>query len=68
MPELLFESTFYGTSEMLICSDIQSNFNDSNTLGTMKICLRQKKFELMSVNRSAKTGGKVDISLRFSLI
>ena len=33
---------------------VQSNFNGSNTLGAMKICSRQGKFELMSVNQSAR--------------
>ena len=44
---------------------IQSNFNGSNTLGTMKICSRQGKFELVSVNHSARTGGKVEIYFHF---
>ena len=38
---------------------LQKNFNGSNTFGTMKICLRQRWFELMSVNHSAKSGGKL---------
>ena len=46
---------------------IQSNFNGSNTFGTMKRCSRQGQVELMSVNHSARTrrhnGG---ISLSFS--
>ena len=31
--------------------DLQYNFNGSNTLGTMKKCLRHGQFELMSVNQ-----------------
>ena len=42
-------------------------FNGSNTFGTMKICSRQGCFDLMSVNHSARIGGKVEISFRFSL-
>ena len=45
---------------------LQSNFNGSNTFGTMKVCSRQGKFELMSVNHSARSGGIIGISLRFS--
>ena len=37
---------------------VQSNFNGSNTFGIMKICSRQGKFELMSINHSARPGDK----------
>ena len=40
---------------------IQSNFNGSNTFGTMKICSRQGQFELLSVNHSTRTESKVEI-------
>ena len=33
--------------------------------GTMKICSRQETFELVSVNHSARTGGKVEIYFHF---
>ena len=46
---------------------LQSNFNGSNTFGTMKICSRQGEFELMNVNHSARSGGIMDIFFRFSL-
>ena len=35
--------------------------------GTMKICSRQGEFELMSVNHSARSGGKIGISFDFLL-
>ena len=44
---------------------IQSNFNDSNTFGTMKISSRQGKFEPMRVGNSARSGGIIRISLIF---
>ena len=40
---------------------IQKNFNGWNTFGTMKICMRQGWFELMSVNHSAGSGGIIGI-------
>ena len=43
---------------------VQSNFNGLNTFRTMKICSRQGYFELVSVNHSARTGGKVEIYFR----
>ena len=46
---------------------IQSNFNGSNTFGTMKISSRQRYLELMSVNHSARSGGILRIYFRFSL-
>ena len=46
---------------------MQSNFNGSNTFGARKICSRQGYFELVSVNHSARTGGKIEIYFRFSL-
>ena len=45
----------------IIINIIQSNFNGSNTLGTMKICSRQGQLELMSVNHSAKSGGIIGL-------
>ena len=46
---------------------IQNNFNGSNTFGTLKICSRQRQFELMSVNHNARSGGILEIYYRFSL-
>ena len=46
---------------------IQSNFNSSNTYGTMKISLRQGLFEAVRVDFSTRSGGKIGISFRFSL-
>ena len=42
---------------------IQSNFNGSNTFGTMKISLRQGQFEPVRVDESARSGGIIRISL-----
>ena len=36
---------------------IQSNFNGSNTFGTMKICSRQGEFEPLRVYYRARSGG-----------
>ena len=47
---------------------IRYNLNGSNTFGTMKICSRQGKFELMSVNHNVKSGGIIGIYFPFSLI
>ena len=44
---------------------MQSNFNGSNTFGTMKISSRQGKFEPMRVDNSARSGGIIMISLIF---
>ena len=41
---------------------IQSNFNGSNTFGTMQISSRQGKFEPMRVDYSARSGGLIGIS------
>ena len=41
---------------------VQYNFNGSNTFGTMKICSRQRLFELLSVNHTAESGGIIDLS------
>ena len=46
----------------------QSNFNGSNTFGTMKISSRQGLFEPMRVDYSARSGGIIGIIFRFSLI
>ena len=44
---------------------LQSNFNGSNTFGTMKISSRQGKFEPVRVDNSAKSVGIIRISLIF---
>ena len=46
----------------LQCSFIQSNFNGSNTFGTMKISSRQGEFEPMRVVYSVRSGGLIVIS------
>ena len=46
---------------------IQEESNGSNIFGTMKRCLGQELFELMSFNRSARSGGIIWISFRFPL-
>ena len=38
----------------------------SNSFGTIKICSRPGRFELMSVNHSARSRGITGISFRFS--
>ena len=55
-----------GTFGVFHHHSIQSIFNGSNTFRTMKISSRQAKFELMSVNRSARSGGIIEIYFRFS--
>ena len=47
-------------------NNVQQNFSGSNSFGTMKICSRQGKFELMSVNHSARSEGIIGISFPFS--
>ena len=47
------------------CLNIQSNFNGSNTFGTMKISSTQGYFEPMRVDNSARSGGITRISLIF---
>ena len=37
--------------------NIQSNFNGSNTFGTMKICSRQGEFEPLRIFYRARSGG-----------
>ena len=44
---------------------VQSNFNGSNTFGTMKISSRQGQFEPVRVDESARSGGIIRISLIF---
>ena len=39
------------------------HFNGSNTFGTIKICSKQGRFELISVNHSARSGGIFSIFL-----
>ena len=41
---------------------LQSNFNGSNTFGTMQIGSRQGKFEPMRVDYSARSVGLIGIS------
>ena len=48
-----------------IILEILSNFNGSNTFGTMKISSRQGKFEPLRVDNSARSGGIIRISLIF---
>ena len=40
---------------------VQLNCNGSNTFGTMKICSKQRWFELMIVNHSTRLGGIIGI-------
>ena len=40
---------------------MQSNFNGSNSFGTMKIYSRQGQFEIMSINHSARSGGIIGV-------
>ena len=49
-----------------IILQLQSNFNGSNTFGTMKICSRQGYFEPLGVYYRARSGGIIGISFRFS--
>ena len=37
-------------------SDVQYNFNASNTFVTIKLCSRHGEFELVSVNHSVRSG------------
>ena len=46
---------------------IQSNFNGSNTFGTIKISSRKGYFKPMGVDYSARSGGIIGIIFRFSL-
>ena len=41
--------------------ELQSNFNGSNSFGTMKICSRQGYFEPMRVDYRARSGGIIGI-------
>ena len=45
---------------------IMSNFNGSNTFGTMKISSRQGLFEPVRVFYRARSEGIIGVSLRFS--
>ena len=49
----------------LVKSPITENFNGSYTFGTMKICSRQRLFELMSVYHSTRPGGIIGILFSF---
>ena len=49
----------------IVIPNIQSNFNGSNTFGTIKICSRQGKFKPMMVDNSARSGGIIKIFLIF---
>ena len=42
-------------------------FQRLDTFGTMKTCSTQGQFELVGVNHSTMSGGKIGISFRFSL-
>ena len=42
-------------------NNLQSNFNGSNTFGTMKISSRQGYFEPTRVDYSARSGGLIGI-------
>ena len=46
--------------------NIQSNFNGSNTFGTIKISSRQREFKPMRVNYSTRSEGQKGISFRYS--
>ena len=46
---------------------VQLNFNGSNTFGTMIICTRRGLFEPVCGNHSARAGGIIGTSFRFSL-
>ena len=50
---------FFG---FLVLLNVQSNFNGSNSFGTMQISSRQGKFEPMWVDYSARSGGLIGIS------
>ena len=56
------------TSESVLLPEraIASTVNGSNTFGTIKICSRQREFEQMNVNQTARSGGIIGISLRLS--
>ena len=47
---------------------LQSNFNGSNTFGTMTISSRQGLFEPLRVYYRARSGGIIGVSLRFLFI
>ena len=51
----------------MILKIIQPWFNGTNTFGTMKLCSRQGKFELMSVNHSARRHTRDTFSIYFSI-
>ena len=50
---------------MFVGSYIQSNFNGSNTFGTLKISPRQRWFEPVRIDNSARSGDKIRISSIF---
>ena len=65
---LVFFFVFCFFFRKVVRIEIQCNFNGFNIFATMKICSRQGKFELMSVNQSAKSKIVIIwISFRFSL-
>ena len=47
---------------------IQSNFDGSNTFGTVKICSRQRWFEPRMVTISAIPGGIVEITVGYLFV
>ena len=64
---LLFFLYTVETGVSILSNDIliQSNFNGSNTFGTMKISSRQGKFEPVRVDNCARSGGIIRIFLTF---
>ena len=66
---VIMKAVSYPFSVVLVYRyEIQSNFNGSNTFGTMQISSRQGKFEPVRVDYSARSGGLIGISFLFSLI
>ena len=63
-PEIYMMKKFHFLKS-IIHSQIQSNLNGSNTLGTMKISSRQGWFEPMRVDNGARSGGIRRIFLIF---
>ena len=57
----LYASADTGQSNKQMNTNVQSNFNGSNTFGTMKINSRQEWFEPMRVDYSARSGGIIRI-------
>ena len=66
-----FRDSFF-TLEMNALSEngstLQKNFNGSKTFGAMKICSRQRLFELVSVTHCARSWGIIGISFLFNFL